>query len=152
METVTLGLMFRVQPEHFKNGTDDMKLKCLATISSVYWKSNEESVEGEKQSRAPPLEINGTNDLNDDRPKSRADRVQGEFSTKIFSFSRKSSPFSFMKNTCRPKSIHFINIDTYLLIFLSNKFYMLQLTTTPANGLAGLYSRICSVYNSLLFL
>ncbi len=29
---------------HFKDG--DLKLKCTATISTVYWKSNEESVQG----------------------------------------------------------------------------------------------------------
>ena len=29
---------------HFANG--DLKLKCTATISTVYWKSNEESVQG----------------------------------------------------------------------------------------------------------
>ena len=30
--------------QHFAHG--DMKLKCTATISTVYWKSNEESVQG----------------------------------------------------------------------------------------------------------
>jgi hypothetical protein len=90
METITLGLVFRVQPEHFQSGTDDMKLKCLASISSVYWKTNEESIEGEKQSRPPVLEIKRTNDLDGDET-SRADRVQGEFSAKIFNFISKSS-------------------------------------------------------------
>lgn len=73
LETTILGLTFKVQPRHFTGG--DMKLKCLATISSIYWKSNEESVEGEKQSRPPVLEIKRTGELDDD--KSRADRVQG---------------------------------------------------------------------------
>ena len=49
-----LGLQFRVQPQHFKNG--DLKLKCLATISSVYWRSNEESVEADRPARPPALE------------------------------------------------------------------------------------------------
>lgn len=73
LETTILGLTFKVQPHHFKGG--DMKLKCLATISSIYWKSNEESVEGEKQPKPPVLEIKRTNEMDDD--KSRADRVQG---------------------------------------------------------------------------
>ena len=30
--------------KHFRDG--DLKLKCTATISTVYWKSNEESVQG----------------------------------------------------------------------------------------------------------
>uniref|UniRef100_A0A182W9N2 Ig-like domain-containing protein n=1 Tax=Anopheles minimus TaxID=112268 RepID=A0A182W9N2_9DIPT len=69
LETSILGLEFRVKQRHFKRG--DMKLKCLATISTVYWKSNEESMEGEKAQKAPMLESRrgGTNDM-------RADRVQ----------------------------------------------------------------------------
>ncbi|XP_071742783.1 uncharacterized protein [Lepeophtheirus salmonis] len=39
-----LGLMFKVHQKHFKH--NDLKLKCTATISTVYWKSNEESVQG----------------------------------------------------------------------------------------------------------
>ena len=34
----------QVKHKHFKHG--DLKLKCTATISTVYWKSNEESVQG----------------------------------------------------------------------------------------------------------
>ncbi len=37
-------IFFQVTNQHFING--DMKLKCTATISTVYWKSNEESVQG----------------------------------------------------------------------------------------------------------
>jgi len=44
LETSTLGLTFIVKHTHFANG--DLKLKCTATISTVYWKSNEESVQG----------------------------------------------------------------------------------------------------------
>uniref|UniRef100_A0A182MNW7 Ig-like domain-containing protein n=1 Tax=Anopheles culicifacies TaxID=139723 RepID=A0A182MNW7_9DIPT len=68
LETSILGLEFRVKQKHFKRG--DMKLKCLATISTVYWKSNEESMEGEKVQKAPMLESRrATSDT-------RADRVQ----------------------------------------------------------------------------
>uniref|UniRef100_A0A1B6E0Q4 Ig-like domain-containing protein n=1 Tax=Clastoptera arizonana TaxID=38151 RepID=A0A1B6E0Q4_9HEMI len=69
LEVSVLGLEFRVDPAHFKSG--DMKLKCLATISPVYWNSNEESVEGEKPIRPPVMEVKDT---------SRADRVQASTS------------------------------------------------------------------------
>ncbi|KAE8738866.1 hypothetical protein FOCC_FOCC015651 [Frankliniella occidentalis] len=70
LEQSTLGLKFRVQQHHFHRG--DLKLKCLATIFSVYWKSNEESVEPDKQQRAPALESRESRAPPD---KSRADRV-----------------------------------------------------------------------------
>ncbi|XP_049536596.1 uncharacterized protein LOC125951670 [Anopheles darlingi] len=54
LETSILGLEFRVKQKHFRRG--DMKLKCLATIHNVYWKSNEESVENDKPQKAPILE------------------------------------------------------------------------------------------------
>ncbi|XP_058057104.1 uncharacterized protein LOC131208386 [Anopheles bellator] len=69
LETSVLGLEFRVKAKHFKRG--DMKLKCLATISTVYWKSNEESVEGEKIQKAPMLESRRAVSTD-----TRADRVQ----------------------------------------------------------------------------
>lgn len=47
-------------------------MQCLATIATVYWRSNEESVEGDKQQKAPVLESRETVP-----PGSRADRVQG---------------------------------------------------------------------------
>ena len=43
-ETSTLGLRFKVRDKHFKHG--DLKLKCTAAIATIYWKSNEESVQG----------------------------------------------------------------------------------------------------------
>ena len=43
LETAILGLEFRVRSRHFKRG--DLKLKCLATIATIYWRSNEESAE-----------------------------------------------------------------------------------------------------------
>ncbi|XP_041988230.1 uncharacterized protein LOC121739744 [Aricia agestis] len=67
LETTSLGLDFKVKPKHFRKG--DLKLKCLATIATVYWRSNEESVQGEKlkgYARSRELVEGG----------SRADRVQ----------------------------------------------------------------------------
>lgn len=71
LETTTLGLMFVVKHKHFKRG--DMKLKCVASIESVYTRSNEASAEGDRPQRASVLESRGTV-----APAgSRADRVQG---------------------------------------------------------------------------
>ncbi|XP_058454189.1 uncharacterized protein LOC131432116 [Malaya genurostris] len=84
LETSILGLEFRVKPKHFKRG--DMKLKCLATISTVYWKSNEESVEGDKPQKAPMLESRKAVSSN-----TRADRVQANSSAPSRSSSSSSS-------------------------------------------------------------
>lgn len=54
--------------------------QCLATIASVYWRSNEESVEGDKQPKSPVLEARETSS-----PGSRADRVQGSFNITLIS-------------------------------------------------------------------
>jgi hypothetical protein len=53
LHTTTLGLRFSVTRDHFPAGTEGlaMKLKCTATIASIYWKSNEKSAEGLKQKR-----------------------------------------------------------------------------------------------------
>ncbi|GAB0095394.1 Immunoglobulin-like domain [Sergentomyia squamirostris] len=75
LETSILGLEFRVRVKHFRNG--DMKLKCLATIEDVYWRTNEESVEGDKPQKAPVLESRETVAPSN----SRADRVQGGISS-----------------------------------------------------------------------
>ncbi|XP_076179788.1 cell adhesion molecule 2-like isoform X2 [Ptiloglossa arizonensis] len=59
LQTAVLGLEFRVANEHFKQG--DMKLKCLATIATVYLQSNEESVEGDERIlKAPVMESRET--------------------------------------------------------------------------------------------
>lgn len=79
LETSTLGLKFQVRHKHFKKG--DMKLKvrgeeledgrtkltiysaprqCLATIASVYWRSNEESVETERPVQTANREFSDT--------------------------------------------------------------------------------------------
>ncbi|XP_025836731.1 uncharacterized protein LOC108732214 [Agrilus planipennis] len=70
LETSVLGLQFVVKQKHFKKG--DMKLKCLATIATIYLKSNEQSIEGERPLRASVLESRGTVAP----AESRADRVQ----------------------------------------------------------------------------
>eukprot|EP00095_Tigriopus_kingsejongensis_P008172 maker-scaffold1032_size68796-snap-gene-0.13 protein:Tk08172 transcript:maker-scaffold1032_size68796-snap-gene-0.13-mRNA-1 annotation:"cell adhesion molecule 3 precursor" len=53
LQTSKLGLAFKVDRKHFLEG--DLKLKCTATISTVYWKSNEESVQGLGGNQFPPL-------------------------------------------------------------------------------------------------
>ncbi|XP_014272030.1 uncharacterized protein [Halyomorpha halys] len=55
LEETQLGLEFRVERRHFRLG--DLKLKCLASIATVYWVSNEESVEGERPPRPPVMEV-----------------------------------------------------------------------------------------------
>lgn len=77
LQSAILGLEFLVRARHFKRG--DLKLKCLATIATVYWRSNEESVEGERPQRAPALPSRD-DAANRERgqghaPASRADRV-----------------------------------------------------------------------------
>ncbi|XP_017086678.1 uncharacterized protein LOC108118467 isoform X1 [Drosophila eugracilis] len=84
LETSILGLQFRVEQKHFRNG--DMKLKCVAELSTLYWRSNEESVEGDRPQKAPALESRETVYASN----SRADPVQGTsyrelFVTKILS-------------------------------------------------------------------
>ncbi|KPI96796.1 hypothetical protein RR46_04921 [Papilio xuthus] len=72
LETTSLALDFKVKPKHFRKG--DLKLKCLATIATVYWRSNEESVQGER--------LKGyarSRDFNEGA--SRADRVQAASSS-----------------------------------------------------------------------
>ncbi|XP_058979889.1 uncharacterized protein LOC105261657 isoform X2 [Musca domestica] len=70
LETSILGLQFRVDQHHFRNG--DMKLKCVASLSTFYWRSNEESVEGDRPQKAPVLESRETVYASN----SRADPVQ----------------------------------------------------------------------------
>ncbi|XP_065355442.1 uncharacterized protein LOC135949914 [Calliphora vicina] len=58
LEVAVLGLEFKVRNYHFKNG--DMKLKCVAKISSLYFQSREESVESDRPQKAPVLESRET--------------------------------------------------------------------------------------------
>ena len=51
-------IRFRVRDKHFKTG--DMKLKCTATIATIYWRSNEESVQGVRKQTAFVSESRGT--------------------------------------------------------------------------------------------
>lgn len=53
LETTVLSLEFRIANKHFRRG--DMKLKCLATIATVYLQSNEESVEGDESVLKTPM-------------------------------------------------------------------------------------------------
>lgn len=50
-------------------------LQCLATIATVYWKSNEESVEGDKPQRSQVIRSRESTYKAD----SRADRVRGNY-------------------------------------------------------------------------
>ncbi|XP_030565041.1 uncharacterized protein LOC115765549 isoform X2 [Drosophila novamexicana] len=72
LETSVLGLQFRVEQQHFRNG--DMKLKCVAALSTFYWRSNEESVEGDRPQKAPVLESRESDSAF--ASNSRADPVQ----------------------------------------------------------------------------
>ncbi|SPP82111.1 uncharacterized protein LOC117584167 isoform X2 [Drosophila guanche] len=77
LETSVLGLQFRVEQKHFRNG--DMKLKCVASLSTLYWRSNEESVEGDRPQKAPVLESRETVYASN----SRADPVQASKSDSL---------------------------------------------------------------------
>ncbi|XP_055297130.1 uncharacterized protein LOC129565858 isoform X2 [Sitodiplosis mosellana] len=70
LETTTLGLNFKVNRNSFRHG--NMKLKCLASIATVYWKSNEESVEGDRLQRSQVIRSRESTYAGS----SRADRVR----------------------------------------------------------------------------
>ncbi|XP_058790645.1 uncharacterized protein LOC131663903 [Phymastichus coffea] len=53
-----LGLEFRLSAKHFRRG--DMKLKCLATISSLYLRSDEHRVAGDERFLKQPMESRET--------------------------------------------------------------------------------------------
>lgn len=79
LEESALGLEFRVKRHHFKHG--DLKLKCLASIGTMYWKSNEESVEGDRPQRPPVMEVR------DNQPhSSRTDLVHSKLKFNYFYF------------------------------------------------------------------
>ncbi|XP_034098420.1 uncharacterized protein LOC117563956 isoform X1 [Drosophila albomicans] len=80
LETSVLGLQFRVEQQHFRNG--DMKLKCVASLSTFYWRSNEESVEGDRPQKAPVLESRESDSAF--ASNSRADPVQGMSYRELF--------------------------------------------------------------------
>ncbi|KAL1506643.1 hypothetical protein ABEB36_005968 [Hypothenemus hampei] len=70
LESTSLILEFIAKPKHFKRG--NMKLKCLATIATVYTTNNEKSYEGERPQKGMVMESRGTVSSS---PGSRADRV-----------------------------------------------------------------------------
>jgi len=43
LETSRLDLKFRLKTKHYRKG--DLKIKCTASIATIYWKSNEESIQ-----------------------------------------------------------------------------------------------------------
>ncbi|XP_065572973.1 uncharacterized protein LOC136035231 [Artemia franciscana] len=43
LQSITLGLQFKVRQKHFKHG--GLKIKCLATLAALYWRSDERSAE-----------------------------------------------------------------------------------------------------------
>ena len=45
-----LGLKLRVKEKTFSSA-GDIKIKCTATIHTIYWRSNEESIQGKTQQR-----------------------------------------------------------------------------------------------------
>jgi hypothetical protein len=57
------GLRFVTTKDHF-TPDGDMKLKCTASIGSVYWQSNEKSAEGFKHKRASYSDIDSRRDNN----------------------------------------------------------------------------------------
>ncbi|XP_050307679.1 uncharacterized protein LOC126744345 isoform X1 [Anthonomus grandis grandis] len=69
LESTSLVLQFTAKAKHFKRG--NMKLKCLATIATVYTTNNEKSFEGERAQKGIVLESRGTVAPSG----SRADRV-----------------------------------------------------------------------------
>ncbi|XP_050526091.1 uncharacterized protein LOC126896936 [Daktulosphaira vitifoliae] len=78
----TLGLRFVVGLQHFRNPAHqirrhdrDMRLKCVATLGTVYWKSKEQSAAAHRPrfGASPPTQDDGTLDGQD--ADSRADPV-----------------------------------------------------------------------------
>lgn len=78
LETTSLNLQFVVQQKHFKRG--NMKLKCLATIATVYTTNNEKSYEGERQIKGVMLASKETTTLSG----SRADSMHSTGSASTF--------------------------------------------------------------------
>ncbi|XP_050320469.1 uncharacterized protein LOC126753249 isoform X1 [Bactrocera neohumeralis] len=119
LETSILGLQFRVEQHHFRNS--DMKLKCVASLSTLYWRSNEESVEGDRPQKAPVLESRETVYASN----SRADPVQGMslreiFVTKILSF--------FIQPNAASKT------DSHLVAHAPSLLLLLLVATAVASG------------------
>ncbi|KAI5753299.1 hypothetical protein M8J77_025634 [Diaphorina citri] len=87
LEVTTLGLYFKVKREHFLQG--DLKVRCLATLAKIYWKSNEENAQGERFMKAPVMEMKDSNDYS-----STADRVRASSESCVISISCLSLVFT----------------------------------------------------------
>ncbi|XP_048480434.1 uncharacterized protein LOC105389001 [Plutella xylostella] len=55
LESSSLGLSFVISEEHFRD--DVIKVKCLATLGSVYWRSNEESAHRSSPRTYDPVNV-----------------------------------------------------------------------------------------------
>lgn len=98
----------------------NFSFQCVASLSTFYWRSNEESVEGDRPQKAPVLESRETVYASN----SRADPVQGmslreSFVTKILSF--------FIQPNAANKSDSSVSIKPITIILL---IAMALLTTT----------------------
>lgn len=85
----TLGLKFEVATQHFRLSPTghhqqrsrhdrDMKLKCVATLGTVYWKSKEQSALAHRPRQPVPAVDEGLA-VDEQDTDSRADPVHGEF-------------------------------------------------------------------------
>ncbi|XP_055917564.1 uncharacterized protein LOC129949881 isoform X1 [Eupeodes corollae] len=134
LETSILGLQFRVEQHHFRNG--DMKLKCVARLSTIYWRSNEESVEGDRPQKAPVLESRETVYASN----SRMDPSQGMsfrelFVTKLLSFFIQPNAASMMDIKCLPSLVITLTLLSCALNSLTPSYQRIHIsfTTTLSN-------------------
>lgn len=97
--------------------------QCLATIASVYWRSNEESVEGDRPQKAPVLESRETAYASN----SRADRVQGTYPNEIAE--KASKYFLFLKFFTASGSISNLYHQTQVIVTISLSLYVINWTT-----------------------
>ncbi|KAH1028747.1 hypothetical protein HUJ05_002077 [Dendroctonus ponderosae] len=90
LESSSIVLQFVVRQKHFVRG--NMKLKCAASIATIYVRVNEKSFGGERPQKGLVLESRGTAQAPNG---SRADRVHTSAAKLVFSVSLKdSTPFS----------------------------------------------------------
>ncbi|XP_046145056.1 uncharacterized protein LOC114880254 isoform X1 [Osmia bicornis bicornis] len=121
LETAVLGLEFRLRANHFKRG--DLKIKCLATIATVYWKSNELSIEGEKPLKMPVME-------------SRETRAQGHthaehiLGGKIVESRIPVLPLRETDNVAKGTVYIFFYLIFYFILFSFSKYYTVPLKIT----------------------
>lgn len=85
----TLGLKFEAGMQHFRSGHQhrnrlerDMKLKCVATLGTVYWKSKEQSALAHRPRPVPGMPLPAADDglvgADEQDADSRADPVHGK--------------------------------------------------------------------------